>query len=206
MTSHKILKSLTVTAALLAAALTAAPERAQASLILDDVVVELDTGAFAGVLTDVVTVGSGVEISNGDGTNIGGVLFPGESVDIDDSSITFVFTGAISYPWEFRDLQWRDSLGNVVPGLLTAVVPTLVSGTISPFPPSITILSPPDSNVPQAFRVIPAVPVGSTATLRLDLVVDKPFTPLPMAEPGTISLLLVALTGLVVARGRGGRT
>jgi hypothetical protein len=63
------------------------PAAGRASLVGESVTVTLTDGGALG-LSQGVVVGAGPEITPGDGSQIGGVLLPNESVDIGDSAIT----------------------------------------------------------------------------------------------------------------------
>lgn len=183
-----------VAAPLLSLGLLAGPA-AEATLLGQSVSVSLSDGGSLS-LDDVVVVGGLPELSAGDGSEIGSVLLPNESIDIGPSSITLhleegVPGGGTGYPagtaYLFTNLVFFDA-------------PTAITGvsmsSVNVFGFSIGDVSFTDTTL----RVpIDVLTLGEIAGVDIgSITLDVTFAIIP--EPGTALLTLLGLAGLARAR------
>ncbi len=185
------------------------PEQALASLIGQDVTVRLRDPVFfpdpLDDLIDIVTVVNlGVEILEGDLTNIGGTgLLGGEFIDIGDASIQYMVRGdglggttgfgAGSF-YEFSNLFWSGPVPGIITGL--SVVLSNVTGVGLGSEVFFT------GNSVKLF--VDTLVVGDAGgrdlgSITLNLTVDHTA---PVSEPSTLLLSLLGLAGLAVRRWR----
>ena len=117
---HSVSRMTGLAAALAFAALVVAPNGANAQLSGDQIThtAHLPGGPFV----DTVTVGPGVEIEAGGGCNLCAILVPGESVDFDNDSATWVFT---------RGLQGAFELSGLDSVILRLIEEITIGGTLS---------------------------------------------------------------------------
>lgn len=159
---------------------------ANATLINDDILIRFD-GCCGGPTEDVVTVGTGFEISDGDGSNFEGTTAGTAvtSIDVDDSSVTFMM--ALSYNLDnqfftFSDLDWVGG-GYITDAILTiSEIDTIVQSDITFgddwFSIEVGLQQPANYNPDRMVRV--------------DLVTTSASVP----EPASLVLLILGLAGL----------
>lgn len=93
-------------------------QQAQGTLIGDQIEIAFD-GIGINEFLNIETVGVGPEVTSDDGSAIGDdvLTFDDESIDVGDSSITFVFNGPDFTDgdfFEFRDLDWVGVPGEII--------------------------------------------------------------------------------------------
>lgn len=109
---------------------------ANASLIGDDIMIRFD-GCCGGPTEDVVTVGAGLELFDGDGSNFEATTAGTgvTSIDVDASSVTFLMH--LSYNsdnqfFTFSDLDWIGSSGHIIDAILSfSDIPEIVQSDIT---------------------------------------------------------------------------
>ena len=164
---------------------------AHASLIGQSVTVTLGDGGSL-FHDDVVTVGAGVELAPGDGSDIGTLLLPSERIDIGATSILLTLEegapgGGTGYPsgtaYAFTDLAFFGQTTAITGVSLTASNITGISvGDLSFTATSL--------RVPISALLIGDIPGVDTGTLQVDLtfaVVPEPATAL-LASVGLLTL------------------
>ena len=171
-----------------------APHAARSTLIGQSVGVSLTNGGALSLSQDVLVVNPGPEIRPGDGSPIGGVLLPTESVDIGPQSLVLSLeegapSGATGYPsgtdFTFSNLVFFDEPTQIV-GIHVTTTNLTNLGAISFTGDSVMV--PVDS-----IRIgdIPGIDVGSL-TIALDVVV--------VPEPATCTLVAAGIVVLGCAR------
>lgn len=169
---------------------------ADASLV-GSALVRLTDGAALDA-SDTVAIGAGVEISAGDGSNIGAVLLPSESLDLGALQIEiFLEEGAVDgttgYPAGteivFSNLDFGDPPFEIVDvGVEVVNISGIALGSGIAFTAdsvSVRVDTPLIGEIPGAIDV---------GTIRLMLIIE------PVPEAGDASLALVALTALAGLR------
>ena len=171
---------------------------AHASLLGQSVDVTLTDGSTLNE-ADTVLVGAGPEITPGDGSNVGTLLLPNESVDLGDFVIEVVLEEGASnhttgYPagthYLFSNLGFGDPLLKIVGvGVASDNIANLSPGSVSFTQDSVTL-----SIDALTIGSIPnSVDVGSV-TLSLEVA--------SIPEPSPLALVGLALAGLAALRGR----
>lgn len=164
---------------------------AEATLIGQSVTVTLGDGGSL-LYDDTVTVGGGIELAPGDGSEIGTVLLPSERIDIGATSILLTLEegvpgGGTGYPsgtaYVFTNLVFFGQ-DTAITGV--SLTPTNITGiSIGNLAFTATTL-----RVPLDALAIGEIPGVDTGTLQIDLT----FTVVP--EPGTASLAAAGLFAL----------
>ncbi|HME69036.1 MAG TPA: PEP-CTERM sorting domain-containing protein [Myxococcota bacterium] len=183
-----------VAAAATALFLLLAPHVARSTLIGQTIGVSLTNGGSLSLSQNVVVVSPGAEIVPGDGSPIGGVLLPTESVDLGTQSIALSLEegapgGATGYPsgthFTFSNLVFFGELTQIV-GIHVTTTNLINLGAVTFTGDSVTV--PVDS-----VRIgdIPGIDVGSL-TIALDVVV--------VPEPATGALVAAGIAVLGCAR------
>jgi len=181
--------------------LLVAPKAARSSLIGQTVGVSLTNGGALSLSQDVVVAGSGPEIKPGDGSPIGGLLLPTESVEIGAQSITLSLEegapgGSTGYPsgthFAFSNLVFFDIPTEIV-GIHVTTTNLTGLGTVTFTADSVTV---PVDTVKIGDIPPPAIDVGSL-TIALDVTV--------VPEPSTGVLLAAAMLAIGCARRARGR-
>jgi hypothetical protein len=120
----------------IAATVLFASSSANSTLIGDDILIRFD-GCCGGPTEDIVTVGAGFEISDGDGSNFEATTAGTAvtSIDVDASSVTFMMN--LSYNLDnqfftFSDLDWVGGDGFITDAVLSiSEISTIVQSDIS---------------------------------------------------------------------------
>jgi hypothetical protein len=171
--------------------------KAEATLIGQSVTVTLTDGGGL-LFDDVVTVAAAAELAAGDGSEIGGVLLPSESVDIGPASILLTLeegvpSGGTGYPagtaYVFTNLSFLGQLTEI-----TGV--TLATTNLSGITVGHITFTATSVRVPIDLLTIGEIAGVDTGSMMIGLT----FTVVP--EPGSASLLALGLTGVACARRR----
>jgi hypothetical protein len=156
------------------------PAAAVPSLIGDEITLSYTApGTINGTNDTFTVVDPGIEFQFGDSSNLGGILFSGESVDFLADSINFIFTGAISLSFAATDID----------GTLTGVSAS-VSSAVGTDSATATLLT------PHSFSfdlILSDQGAAGPASAAIDLTFENP-TPVPL--PAGIWLMLTGLAGL----------
>lgn len=185
------------------AAILALCTPAKATLIGQTIQVTSETGFPPLTVMDSVVVGLGAELDG----NIGGsqhtdqfFLFPGDTIDIGESSITFTFAPVAGFEFAFistfEDLIWADVAGEV-----TGVEILDPNGVVN-LGAQANVLTP--SSI--QFQGTVDLDGGATFTLDLDVTHEVPPPAAAISEPTTLPLFAAGLMAFAfLARRRGAR-
>lgn len=167
-------------------------QMAQASLIGDSITIS--HAGNTGNASDVVIVGAGPEIQQGDGSNLANAIynFPGDAIDVQASSIVITLGGSFNGTPElltFSGLDWSGFPGLIAgANLVSTAIPSITQADISFTPSSISV---------DLSSMVPQFTDPNGRSIVIDIVAAQ-----QIPEPATAALGLFGIGSLLLRRRR----